>query len=67
MAQWKKSPDSRQEHSSTGGYEAEEEDDDSRVLVVHEMVSQAGAAVGDAAIGKLEVEVAECGGDVDYE
>jgi hypothetical protein len=34
------------------------------MLLVHEVVAQAGATVCDAAIGELEVELAERGWDV---
>jgi hypothetical protein len=47
-----------QEEGCGGRYEAEEEDEDGGVLVVHKVVAQLGAAVGDAAIGKVEVEAA---------
>jgi len=60
-------PNGGQEQRRACGYEAEEEDDDQRVLVVHEVVAQAGAAIGDAAIGEGEVELSEGGGEVDEE
>jgi hypothetical protein len=57
-------PDRRQEERGACGYETEEEDDNSQVLLVHEVVAQVGATICDAAIGKLDVEAAERGGDV---
>jgi hypothetical protein len=56
-----------QEEGCGGRYEAEEEDENGGVLVVHKVVAQLGATVGNAAIGKVEVEAAEGGGDVDDE
>jgi len=56
-------PDGRQEEPSASGYEAEEEDDHGEVLLVHEMVAQTRATTRDAAIGKLNVELAEAGRD----
>lgn len=60
-------PNSGQEQRRACGYEAEEEDDDQRVLIVHKVVAQAGATIGDAAIGEGEVELSECRRDVDEE
>ena len=60
-------PDGRQEEGRACGYEAQEEDDYEWVLVVHKVVAQAGARVRDAAMGELDIESAECGGDVDEE
>ena len=60
-------PHSGQDEHSARGDEAEEKDDDHGVLVVHEMVSEARAAGGDAAIGELHVETAEEGGYVQGE
>jgi len=60
-------PNGGQEQCRACGYEAEEEDDNQRVLVVHEVVAQAGAAIGDAAIGEGKIELSECGRDVDEE
>ena len=37
------------------------------MLVVHEVVAQAGAAIGNAAIGERKIELSECGRDVDEE
>jgi hypothetical protein len=34
------------------------------VLLVHEVVAETRAAIGDAPIGELDVELAEGGGDV---
>jgi len=60
-------PNGGQEQRRACSYEAEEEDDDERVLVVHEVVAQAGAAIGNAAIGERKIELSECGRDVDEE
>ena len=60
-------PNCGQEQRRACGYEAEEEDDDQRVLVMHEVVAQAGAAIGNAAIGEGDIELSECGRDVDEE
>jgi hypothetical protein len=57
-------PDGRQKQRGARGYEAEEEDDNGQVLLVHEVVAQAGATVRDATIGELDVESAERRGDV---
>lgn len=34
------------------------------MLVVHKIVTQAGATIGNAAIGEREVQLSECRGDV---
>jgi len=60
-------PDGGQEQRGACGYEAEEEEDNGEMLLVHEMVAQPGATTRDAAIGELDIELAECGGDVDDE
>lgn len=60
-------PNGRQEERRASGDKAEEEDYYERVLVVHEIVAQTGAAVRDAAIGELYVESSKRGGDVDKE
>ena len=65
MVRSKEVPDRRKEQGCACSYEAEEEDDDKWMFVVHEVVAQTGARIGDAAIGKGEVESSECGGDVD--
>lgn len=52
-------PDGRQEQRSACGYEAEEEDDDCEMLLIHELVAQAGAATREATIGELDVELAQ--------
>ena len=57
-------PHGGQEQGSASGDEAEEEYDDQRVLVVHEVMGQAGAAIGDATIGERKVESAQRRGDV---
>ena len=49
------------------GDETEEEDDNERMLLIHEVVPQAGAAVRDAAIGEEDIELAERRGKVDDE
>jgi hypothetical protein len=60
-------PNGRQEKRRACGYEAEKEYDNERMLVMHEVIAQAGAAVRDAAIGKGEVELSERRGNVDEE
>jgi hypothetical protein len=57
-------PDGWQKQRGARGYETEEEDDDGQMLLVHEVVAQAGATVRDAAIGELDVESTERRGDV---
>jgi hypothetical protein len=60
-------PDGGQEERRAYGYEAQEEDDHEWVFVMHKVMAQAGARVRDAAIGELDIESSECGGDVDEE
>jgi hypothetical protein len=67
MVPVKKMPYGRQEERGACGYKAEKEDDDSQMLLVHEVMAQAGATVRDAAIGELDVEFAERRGNVDDE
>jgi hypothetical protein len=67
MVRSEEMPNGRQEKRRTCSYEAEKEYDDERMLVMHEVVAQAGAAVRDATIGKGEVEPSERRGDVDEE
>ena len=60
-------PHGGQDQDGACGDEAEEEDYDYGMLVVHEVVAEARAAAGDAAIGELDIEAAEEGGYVDHE
>lgn len=60
-------PDGRQEERGANGYETKKEDDNSQVFLVHKMMSQAGAAISYAAIGKLDVKLAQCRRDVNDE
>jgi hypothetical protein len=53
-------PHVRQEERSACGHEAKEEDDYSKVLLVHEMVSQARGTICDPSTGELNIECAEC-------
>lgn len=48
-------PYTRQEKYGACGYEAEEEDYDYGVFVMHEVVAKARTARGDAAIGELYI------------
>lgn len=57
----KQMPHGRQEEQGACCDEAEEEDDDKRVLVMHQVVAQAGATVGDTAIGEFEIEFTKRG------
>jgi hypothetical protein len=57
-------PYGRQKEHGACSYEAKEEDDYSQMLLVHEVVAQAGATVRDATISELDIEPAERGGDV---
>jgi len=61
LEQREKRPDNRHEKHGACSHETKEEDDDKRMLVVHEVVAQTDAAVRDAAIRELEVEPAEGG------
>lgn len=60
-------PHSRQKHNCTCCHKAKKEDNDERVLVIHEVVAQAEATVGDAAIGESNIEPSKCRGDVNEE
>lgn len=60
-------PDGRQEEGRACGYEAEEEDHHGEVLLVHEVVAETRAAIGDAPTGELNVKFAEPGGNVHNE
>lgn len=60
-------PDGGYEQASAGCNEAEEEDEDYRMLVVHEVMPQTGTTIGDAAISKYKVKFAKRGGNMDYE
>jgi hypothetical protein len=53
-------PDVWQEERGACGHEAKEEDDDSEMLLIHEVVAQTGGAIGDATIGELDIERPEC-------
>lgn len=55
------------EQAGADRYEAEEENDNYWMLLIHEVVSQTGATVRDPAIREEDVESTECGGDVDDE
>lgn len=57
----KELPYHRYEQDDTGGNEAEEEYHDNRVFLIHEIVPQARAATGDAAICEEDIEFAKCG------
>lgn len=52
-------PNGREEECSACGYETEEEHDDRKMLLIHEMATQAGATVRDTAIGELDIESSE--------
>ena len=52
-------PGSRQDKYGACSHQAKEEDDDYRMLVVHEVVAQTRAAGGDAAIGEPNIETTE--------
>ena len=67
VVQPKDMPHSRQKHDCASRHKSEKEDDNKRVLVIHEVVAQAGAIVGDAAIGESNVEPSKCRGDVNEE
>lgn len=54
----------RYEQTGREGYEAEKEYHDYGMLLVHEVVAQAGTTVRDAAIGETHVESTERGRDV---
>ena len=60
-------PGSGQDKYGARSHQAKEEDDDYRMLVVHEVVAQTGAAGRDAAIGEPDIETAEEGRYVDHE
>jgi hypothetical protein len=60
-------PDCGQKQRRACGYETEEEDDNKRVFVMHKVVAQPGATIGDAAIGEFQIELAQYGGGVDDE
>lgn len=60
-------PHSGQKHDSACSHQAEKEDHDERMLVVHKIVAQAGATVGDAAICESEVDPSKCRGDMNEE
>jgi hypothetical protein len=67
VVQPKEVPYSGQKHDCACSHEAEEEYDDKRMLVIHQIMAQAGATVGDAAICEGKVEFSECRGYVDKE
>lgn len=52
-------PDVGQEEHGACRHEAEEEDDDGDMLLIHEVVAQARGAIGDAPIGELDIECSE--------
>lgn len=60
-------PHSGQEHAGACSHQAEKEDDNEWVFVVHKIVAQAGATVGDAAICESEVDFSKCRGDMNKE
>lgn len=60
-------PYRRQEQAGGCCYQAEEEDKDDRMLLVHEIMTQTGTSICDAAIAELEVEVPEEGGNMEDE
>lgn len=67
MVQPNEMPHSGQKHDSACSHQAEKEDHDERMLVVHKIVAQAGATVGDAAICESEVDPSKCRGDMNEE
>jgi len=60
----KEAPDSRQEKPGRNGDKAKEENDDNGMLLIHQIVAQAGTAAGDAATGELHIEFAKPRRDV---
>jgi hypothetical protein len=67
MMRSNKVPNGRKEKRRACGYEAKEEYDNQRMLVMHEVVAQAGAAIRDAAIGEGKIELSKRGGEVNEE
>jgi len=53
-------PDVGQEERGACRHKAEEEDDNSKMLLIHEVVAQARGAIGDATVGEVDIESAEC-------
>lgn len=64
MVQPNEMPHRGQDHGSASSDEAQEEYNDEWVLVIHQVVAQTGATVGDATICKGEVEFSERRRDV---
>lgn len=67
MVQPKEMPNSRQKHDCAYCHKTEKEDNNERMLVIHQVMAQTGATIGDAAICESKVEPPKCRGDVNEE